>query len=58
MGTKSQLINMHKFMKSKKIKPIIDSVFSFGEASSAHKLLESGKHFGKIVLKVSAILEN
>lgn len=52
MGTKSQLIRMHKFMKSKKIRPIIDSVFSLRDASFAHKRMESSSHFGKIVLKV------
>ncbi len=52
MGTKSQLIKMHKFMRTKKIRPIIDSIFSLHDASFAHKRMESSNHFGKIVLKM------
>jgi len=35
-----------------KIKPVIDSVFALGDAGKAHARLESGQHFGKIILKV------
>ena len=52
MGNKSQLIELHKFIKLKKIKPIIDSIINLREVRLAHKKLENGKHFGKIVLKV------
>lgn len=52
MGNKSQLIELHKFMKLKKIKPIIDSILSLRDARLAHKKLENGKQFGKIVLRV------
>jgi NADPH:quinone reductase-like Zn-dependent oxidoreductase len=33
------------------IKPVIDRLFSFGEAKEAYKYLESGAHFGKVVLE-------
>ncbi|MGI8670818.1 MAG: zinc-dependent alcohol dehydrogenase family protein [Aridibacter sp.] len=33
------------------IKPIIDKTFAFGEAKDALKHMESGSHFGKIVIK-------
>ena len=32
------------------IKPVIDSLFPFDKASAAHELMESGDHFGKIIL--------
>jgi len=45
---------LHKFMKLKKIKPIIDSVFDLKDAQLAHKKMENSAQFGKIVLKVSS----
>ncbi|MGI0046423.1 MAG: zinc-binding dehydrogenase [Nitrosotalea sp.] len=54
LGTKSQLIALHKFMKSKKIRPIIDSVFELKDAQLAHQKMEDSSQFGKIVLKVSS----
>jgi len=34
------------------LKPIIDKTFEFGEARDAFKYMESGSHFGKIVVKI------
>lgn len=34
------------------LKPVIDQVFEFGEAREALKYMESGEHFGKIVVKI------
>ena len=33
-----------------KVKPVIDSVFDFTAAKEAYAYLESGKHFGKVVV--------
>ncbi|MEZ0225153.1 MAG: NAD(P)H-quinone oxidoreductase [Alphaproteobacteria bacterium] len=41
-------------LAQKKIKPVVDRVFPLEEAQNAHDYLESGHHFGKIVLKVRA----
>ena len=54
LGTKLQLIALHEFMKSNKIKPIIDSVFSLKDVRLAHQKMEDGSQFGKIVLRVSS----
>lgn len=54
LGTKSQLIALHKFMKLKKIKPIIDNVFELKDAQLAHQKMEASSQFGKIILKVSS----
>ena len=35
-----------------KIEPVIDRVFAFEEARAAYEYLASGKHFGKVVLRV------
>ena len=34
------------------IKPVIDKTFGFGEVKDALKYMESGAHFGKIVVKL------
>lgn len=52
LGSKSQLVALHKFMKLKKIRPIIDSIFDLKDAKLAHKKMESSDQFGKIVLKI------
>ena len=52
LGTKSQLISLHKFMKSRKIRPVIDKVFDLKDAILAHRKIESGNQFGKIILKI------
>ena len=35
-----------------RLNPVIDSVFELGDVASAHVLMESSKHIGKILLKV------
>jgi len=52
LGSKSQLLSLHRFMKLKKIKPIIDSIFNLKDAKQAHKKMESSNQFGKIILKI------
>jgi NADPH:quinone reductase-like Zn-dependent oxidoreductase len=36
-----------------KLKPVVDSVFPLEEACEAMSRMETGKQFGKIVLKVA-----
>ncbi|MHB8601666.1 MAG: zinc-binding dehydrogenase [Nitrosotalea sp.] len=54
LGSKSQLVSLHKFMKLKKIKPVIDSVFDLKDAKNAHQKMEESNQFGKILLQVSS----
>jgi NADPH:quinone reductase-like Zn-dependent oxidoreductase len=35
-----------------RIAPVIDRVFPLAEAAAAHRRMEAGEHFGKIVLSV------
>ncbi|MDR3555519.1 MAG: NAD(P)H-quinone oxidoreductase [Syntrophobacteraceae bacterium] len=37
-------------LKSGRVKPIVDRIFSISEVEDAHRYLASGEHFGKIVL--------
>jgi NADPH:quinone reductase-like Zn-dependent oxidoreductase len=43
----NQMICQHPQMK-----PVVDKVFGFEEAKDAFRYMESGSHFGKIVLKI------
>ena len=43
---------MLEAMVTHRIEPVIDRVFPFAEAPAALAHLESGKHFGKIVVQV------
>jgi NADPH:quinone reductase-like Zn-dependent oxidoreductase len=52
LGTKSQLASLHKFMKLKKIKPLIDSIYKLKDAKLAHEKMEQSSQFGKIILKI------
>ncbi len=40
------------FTQHKHLKPIIDKTFDLGEVKEALKYMESGSHFGKIVVKI------
>jgi NADPH:quinone reductase-like Zn-dependent oxidoreductase len=42
---------MNSFLKLHELRPIVDKVFSFGELREALWHMESGSHFGKIVLR-------
>lgn len=37
-------------LKSGRVKPIIDRIFSIRDVEDAHRYLSKGEHFGKIVL--------
>ena len=39
-------------LNAKKIKPVIDSIFSFEDVAKAHERMESNQHIGKIVLSL------
>jgi NADPH:quinone reductase-like Zn-dependent oxidoreductase len=52
LGTRAQLQELINFMMRKKIRPVIDSVFSLQDAKEAQKKMEVGMHLGKILLKL------
>ncbi len=51
LGTKSELIGLLKFMKLKKIRPLIDTIFKLSDVAKAQTRMENSEHFGKIVLQ-------
>jgi NADPH:quinone reductase-like Zn-dependent oxidoreductase len=45
---------MNAFMEETQFEPIIDRVFEMQQALQAFEYLASGKHFGKVVVRVGA----
>jgi NADPH:quinone reductase-like Zn-dependent oxidoreductase len=52
VGSVAMFENMTRAMEAHKIRPIVDEIFSFDRANDALAKLESGTHFGKIVVRV------
>ena len=52
MGTKADFEGAYELVASGRARPVIDSVFPLAEARAAHERMESGEHFGKIVLRI------
>ena len=52
VGSRAMFEAMNDAIAVSGIKPIIDRVFSFAELPQALRHMESGAHFGKIVLKI------
>jgi NADPH:quinone reductase-like Zn-dependent oxidoreductase len=43
---------MNRAISASGLKPIVDKVFPFNDAPAAYRHLQSGQHFGKIVIRV------
>jgi len=52
LGIKKELVEMMRFMQTKKIRPVIDSKIDLRKAAYAHERMEKNEHFGKIVLMI------
>jgi 2-desacetyl-2-hydroxyethyl bacteriochlorophyllide A dehydrogenase len=50
MGRKGDLLTIMNLIGQGKLKPVIDRVLPLSEVRQAHRIVEEGKHFGKIVL--------
>jgi NADPH:quinone reductase-like Zn-dependent oxidoreductase len=50
MGRRSELVEVLKFVRDGRLKPVVDSVMPLAEARRAHERLEARQHFGKVVL--------
>jgi NADPH:quinone reductase-like Zn-dependent oxidoreductase len=50
-GSRRMFEEMNRFIETHRIKPVIDRTFGFEEAPEALKYLESGAHFGKVVVR-------
>jgi NADPH:quinone reductase-like Zn-dependent oxidoreductase len=52
VGPVTMFEEMNRAISLHKMKPVIDRTFAFEEAREALRYMESGKHLGKIVIKV------
>jgi NADPH:quinone reductase-like Zn-dependent oxidoreductase len=53
IGSVAQFKNMNRLFSAHKTKPVVDKVFPFEQAPEAYAYLDSQKHVGKVVIKVS-----
>jgi NADPH:quinone reductase-like Zn-dependent oxidoreductase len=51
VGSRARFEAMNRAINANSIKPVIDTVFAFEDAARAFKHMESGSHFGKVVVR-------
>ncbi|HEV3385477.1 MAG TPA: NAD(P)-dependent alcohol dehydrogenase [Gemmata sp.] len=54
VGSRAMFEDMNRLIVGEGIRPVIDRVFPFSESPAAFKHLESGSHFGKVVVSLAA----
>jgi NADPH:quinone reductase-like Zn-dependent oxidoreductase len=52
MGEKAELLKAARLLFGGIVRPVVDRVFPLAEAAEAHRYLEEGRQFGKVVLEV------
>ena len=52
VGTRGMFERMNTAIASHKLAPVVDKVFGFEDAPAAFRHLESGAHFGKVVIRL------
>jgi NADPH:quinone reductase-like Zn-dependent oxidoreductase len=52
VGSRAMFEAMNRAIALHQLKPVVDRVFPFAEAQAAYKHLESGAHFGKVVIRL------
>ena len=53
VGSRDMFEAINRAIEVAKLEPVIDRVFDFTEARAAYEYLAGGKHFGKVVIRVS-----
>lgn len=53
VGSRTMLEDVMRFADVGGVKPVVDRVFSFGQAREAYRYMASGAHFGKVVIDVT-----
>lgn len=51
VGSRLMFEEMNRAVEVNRMRPVVDQTFAFGEAREALRHMESGAHFGKIVIK-------
>ena len=52
VGSRTMFEDMNRAIEAVRLRPVIDRIFEFEEAPQALRYMESGAHFGKIVVKI------
>jgi NADPH:quinone reductase-like Zn-dependent oxidoreductase len=52
IGSRGQFETMVRLISEQAIRPVIDSVFPFADVRAAYERIDSGEHFGKVVVSV------
>ena len=52
VGSREMFEDMNRAIVVNEIRPVIDRTFDFGQAQDAYRHLESGSHFGKVVVRI------
>ncbi|MBS1117877.1 MAG: Zn-dependent oxidoreductase, NADPH:quinone reductase [Deltaproteobacteria bacterium] len=52
VGSVAMFEDLVRALEATKLEPVIDQVFGFGDARAAYEHLASGKHFGKVVIRL------
>jgi NADPH:quinone reductase-like Zn-dependent oxidoreductase len=53
VGSRAHFLEMNRATSQLKLKPIVDEVFAFDQTREALRRMESGAHFGKLVIRVA-----
>ncbi len=53
VGHRQSFEQFVRFLENTQIRPVIDRVFEFDDAIAAYDYLESGQHFGKVVIRIA-----
>jgi NADPH:quinone reductase-like Zn-dependent oxidoreductase len=52
VGSVAMFERLNRALSASKIAPVVDKTFDFDQARAAYEYLQSGNHFGKVVIKV------
>ena len=52
VGSREIFETMNQAISQARLKPVIDRIFPFAEAQAAYEYLQSGSHFGKVVIEI------
>ena len=52
LGSKGELLDSLRLVRQGKVRPVIHQILPLRDAAQAHRMLEAGQQFGKIVLQV------
>lgn len=53
VGSRQMFEDLNAFITKERLMPVVDRIFEFDQAAKALKYMESGSHFGKIVVRIS-----